>query len=475
MTVRLETTEIAGRQVFAVLGVVATGLFVGLAAWQTTLLLLVAAVSAWCGFSRPDLGLGILALTLPMQTHIEVGIEASTLTLTKVVLWSLIGGWTFALLLGQRRVMIDFVTVALSAVVITLVISAWNARDGGIWLGETYRWLSTTVIACLAFNVFRREGSPLPFLAASAAGVVGSVVVSIWQVANSYGPESFEVRGFLRAYGPFTHPNQLAVYLELVAPLFAALLLGRPGSVAIERQWYISAAWRYLWAIGLAASVVGLILSQSRGGLVGMAAGLVIVVALNRPKLRWSVIRIAPIGLLVALTFLTISIAIVAAGVKTFASEETLVTPSNFAVQERLSHWTAAVEMAKAHPFAGVGAGNFDLAYRDYTQEWRFRVGRGHAHNTYLQFLAQAGVVGLTAYIALLLGVSLIIVRTMRILPQGARLSILIGVAGVTAAASAHAVFEYVHVLSLNHQLVIVWAAATAIGTDAWSERERTR
>jgi O-antigen ligase len=169
---------------------------------------------------------------------------------------------------------------------------------------------------------------------------------------------------------------------------------------------------------------------------------------------------------------LTVGIGIVAAGVQTFANEESLVTPANFSVQERLSHWTAAVEMAKAHPFVGVGAGNYDLNYRDFTQEWRFRIGRGHAHDTYLHFLAQSGVVGLTAYIALLLGVSLILVRTIRILPGGSRLALLIGAAGITAATGAHAVFEYVHVLSLNLQLVVIWAMAIAIGTDAWDDRE---
>ncbi len=219
--------------------------------------------------------------------------------------------------------------------------------------------------------------------------------------------------------------------------------------------------------------MAGLVMSQSRGGMIGMAVGFAVVFALLRPGPRSSLVRMAPIGLIGAIAFLTISIGIVASGVETFNNRETLVTPANFAVQERLSHWTAAIEMAKAHPFVGVGAGNFDVNYRDFTQTWRFRIGRGHAHDTYLHFLAQSGVVGLTAYIAMLLGVSLIIVRTIRILPEGTRLSLLIGAAGITAATGMHAVFEYVHVLSLNLQLVVVWAMAIAIGTAAWNDREQ--
>jgi O-antigen ligase len=457
-----------------VVAVVATGVLVGAAAWQTTGLLLLACAGVWLGMRRQDVGLGLLALTIPMQTYFEVGVQTGSVTLTKVVIWSLLAGWTISLLKARQRVHLDFVTASLLILVAALVLSVWNARDGGLWIGETYRWLATAIVSCFAFNAFRRGGSPLPFLAGTLAGVIGSVALAVWQVFYEIGPQSFQVHGFQRAYGPFTHPNQLAIYLELTAPLFLALLLGPAGRAVDDGRWWISPRLRPLWLAGFAAGVAGVLVSQSRGGAVGFAAGLAIVLALLRPRLRLSLIRFAPIGLIGALAVLTISIGIVAAGVKTFSNEETLVTPANFAVQERLSHWTAAVEMAKAHPFVGVGAGNYDLNYRNYTQEWRFRIGRGHAHDTYLHFLAQSGVVGLTAYIAMLLGVSLIIVRTIRILPSGSRLAILIGAAGVTAATGAHAVFEYVHVLSLNLQLAIVWAMAIAIGTEAWNDREHS-
>jgi O-antigen ligase len=453
--------------------VIALGVLIGALAWQTTGLVLLVVVSIWLGFRHQDWGLGLLALTLPMQTYYEVGIQTGSVTLTKVAIWSLLAGWSLSLLRSRQRVLIDFVTVSLFVLVAALVLSVWNARDGGLWIGETYRWLATAIVSCFAFNAYRRGASPLPFLLGTFTGVCGSVLLALWQVIFNVGPESYEVRGLLRAYGPFTHPNQLAIYLELTTPLFLALLIGPRGRKRSDGRWFLSPRLRPVWLAGVLIGMSGLVLSQSRGGLVGMAAGVAIVLALVRPSLRLTLVRLAPIGLIGAVAFLTISIGIVASGVKTFSNEESQVTPANFAVQERLSHWTAAVEMAKAHPFVGVGAGNYDLNYRNYTQEWRFRIGRGHAHNTYLHFLAQSGVVGLTAYVAMLLGVSLIIVRTIRILPEGSRLSLLIGAAGITAATGAHAVFEYVHVLSLNLQLVVIWAMAIAIGTEAWNARER--
>ncbi|MFT4037525.1 MAG: O-antigen ligase family protein, partial [Thermomicrobiales bacterium] len=417
--------------------VVTIGIAVGVLAWQTTMLVLLVIVAGWLGMSHRDWGLGLLALTIPVQTFFEVGVQSGSVTLTKVVIWSLLGGWVVHLLRSRQRVLIDFVTVSLFVLVMALALSVWNAKDGGMWIGETYRWLATAIVSCFAFNTYRRGGSPLPFLLGTLVGVMASVAMAVWQVVFTIGPASFQVRGYLRAYGPFTHPNQLAIYLELTTPLFLALLIGPAGSLPDDGRWYLSRRLRPLWLLGMLAGFAGLLMSQSRGGMVGMAVGVAIVLALIRPSLRLSLVRLAPIGLIAAIAFLTISIGIVAAGVETFSNQETLVTPANFAVQERLSHWTAAVEMAKAHPLIGVGAGNYDLNYRDYTQEWRFRIGRGHAHDTYLHFLAQSGVVGLTAYIAMLLGVSLIIVRTIRILPEGTRLSLLIGAAGITAATGA--------------------------------------
>jgi hypothetical protein len=64
--------------------------------------------------------------------------------------------------------------------------------------------------------------------------------------------------------------------------------------------------------------------------------------------------------------------------------------------------WRAATEIARAHPFAGVGPDNFRLVYGDYLglDSWDKRV---HANNMYLEVLAGMGIFGLLA-LAWLLG-----------------------------------------------------------------------
>ena len=53
--------------------------------------------------------------------------------------------------------------------------------------------------------------------------------------------------------------------------------------------------------------------------------------------------------------------------------------------------------MATAHPWLGVGLGNYEAAYPDFRLIfWRFPL--GHAHNFYLNVLAETGIFGLIAF-----------------------------------------------------------------------------
>jgi O-antigen ligase len=67
----------------------------------------------------------------------------------------------------------------------------------------------------------------------------------------------------------------------------------------------------------------------------------------------------------------------------------------------RRTLWRAAVHMAWAHPFAGVGPDNFRLVYGDYLglETWDERV---HANNMYLEALAGTGLCGLAALLWLI-------------------------------------------------------------------------
>ncbi len=76
------------------------------------------------------------------------------------------------------------------------------------------------------------------------------------------------------------------------------------------------------------------------------------------------------------------------------------ITTENYAVIERLAHWQAAVNMATANPVLGVGFGNYEAAYPAYSlMNWELAL--GHAHNYYLNVLAETGMIGLLSYLGL--------------------------------------------------------------------------
>jgi len=78
------------------------------------------------------------------------------------------------------------------------------------------------------------------------------------------------------------------------------------------------------------------------------------------------------------------------------------VNDDNFAVVERVAHWVAALRMFEQAPWLGVGAGSYAAAYPQVRIP-RWEEALGHAHNTYLNTLAEVGLVG-AGVVALLWG-----------------------------------------------------------------------
>ena len=80
------------------------------------------------------------------------------------------------------------------------------------------------------------------------------------------------------------------------------------------------------------------------------------------------------------------------------------ITPENYAIVERLAHWQAAINMAEQHPWLGVGLGNYEATYNSYRLlNWEESL--GHAHNYYLNVLAETGIIGLIGYIAVFVNI----------------------------------------------------------------------
>jgi O-antigen ligase len=435
--------------------------------FETVLAFCLFTAGIYAGARRPDWGLALIAASVPIQRTLLVGAGDTAVTITKVVLWSTVAGWLWATIAHRRRLAIDLISAGLALVTAGIALSGWNAEDGGLWIGETYRWLASVPVAVMAFNVYRAGWSPLPFFIAAACGAIFSYVLAAWQVLSGIGPDSFESRGIMRASGPFGHPNQLAIYFELTAPLLAGITIAswrsRP-STSIERA---LVRLLPLWLVGSAAGIAGLLLSQSRGGAVGMVAALATLAVIGWPVISSrSHVLMATVAGMVMLGTVGLMLAL-STGAFDADQREVQVTAANFAVEERIAHWIAGVEMASDAPLLGVGAGNYDRNFRDFTTTWRFRVGRGHAHNSFIQMLAQGGIVTLAAYLLCIALVATTLGRALDRSPTILGKAVTVGVAGMSAGMLAHAVFEFVHVLSLNLHMAIAWGLLAAVASGA--------
>jgi O-antigen ligase len=150
------------------------------------------------------------------------------------------------------------------------------------------------------------------------------------------------------------------------------------------------------------------------------------------------------------------------------------ITPANYAIVERLAHWQAALNMADAHPWLGVGFGNYEIAYDSYRLlNWRESL--GHAHNYYLNLLAETGIIGTSAYVALWIGVIGLTLRALRHPDTLARLTAA-GLLGTWTYLLLHSLTDNVYVNNLFlHLGIMLGILANIIDQTRWSARSQTR
>ncbi|NTU81544.1 MAG: O-antigen ligase family protein, partial [Chloroflexales bacterium] len=158
-------------------------------------------------------------------------------------------------------------------------------------------------------------------------------------------------------------------------------------------------------------------------------------------------------------------LASLAGNLRLFDARGADITPANFAVVERMAHMQAGWNMLTRYPVTGVGPGNYSVAYERppgpgerplSVRPWY--ESRGHAHNYYLHIAAEAGLVGLAAYLLLIGATAAQAVRAIRAAPTWPWQGVAAGGAGVVAAVAAHNLFENLHVLNMGLQLGSVWA-----------------
>ncbi len=179
-------------------------------------------------------------------------------------------------------------------------------------------------------------------------------------------------------FGPYVNRNHFAGFAELVIPVaLVPLVLGK---VRRER-WF---------AVGIFAllPIVALLFSASRGGIVSFAAEicvLTLIIALRRAGGR----HVLAGGVVLLLAFMLVSWLGVRQMLERFSSMQSLEVTEGKRASMRHDAW----HIFRDHPWAGTGLGTLPIVFPPYESLYDGRV-VNHAHNDYLEVLADTGLAG---------------------------------------------------------------------------------
>jgi O-antigen ligase len=123
-------------------------------------------------------------------------------------------------------------------------------------------------------------------------------------------------------------------------------------------------------------------------------------------------------------------------------------------VLERQAHWQAGLDMLRDEIALGVGFGNYADAYAQYALiNWPDPL--GHAHNYYINLLAEVGVVGLATYLFFWTAVFWQTIRLLRYLDWPDR-GIAMGLLAAWVALAAHHLVDKLYVNNIYIHLGVM-------------------
>ncbi|MDW8172561.1 MAG: O-antigen ligase family protein [Anaerolineae bacterium] len=334
---------------------------------------------------------------------------------------------------------------------VVLGMTAFSAWSLEAWLSEWLKWWVIAITAYATATLLR--GHELWLAAFLVISALANALLGIYIFLGGSGADHLLIANrFFRAFGSFGQPNPFGGFMGLVLPLALALSFWSAG------RWWRGRAFdqgiRTIFFAGASLILgLGLFVSWSRGAWLAAAVAVLAVAFAWPRKVKHS---LAAVGVLISLLALAWSANLLPSSViervGSIASDlfkvgdvrGVEITSDNYAVIERLAHWQAAWNMAEAHPWLGVGLGNYEVAYPVYSLvNWPLAL--GHAHNYYLNILAEGGMIGLSAYVIFSIGTLWLLWRV-RQSNQGFNRALGVGLLGSWVYLAVHSLLDNLYV-----------------------------
>ncbi|MBI4769670.1 MAG: O-antigen ligase family protein [Chloroflexi bacterium] len=471
------------------LAALAGGLALGALPLRYGAALLLGAGLLLAALRQPLVGLALTLLVAPTKAYLAAALPGLPADWGQAALALTLAVWLVrAAYRRELRLSFPAPLLALLGYAFVGALSLTRAADLTAGLGQLVKWLEVALVALLVVEQ-ARAGHAGWILAGALLAGSAQAAIGLWQFGlRGAGPQGFAILGsHFRAYGTFEQPNPYAGYLGLIWPLAAGLALGLAAEWFHERleirEWRLQSLIPNLQslisplhsplppaAVALAA-LAGLGVSFSRGAWLGAGAAVGAMILFGTRK--WWAGGLLVAGGLAGIGFLSGSgllpgviadrLRDVGTFVQVYDVRGANITDENFALVERVAHWQAALEMARQHPWLGVGLDNYEAAYPGVRLlNWVYPL--GHAHNIYLNALAETGALGLAAYLTLWGTVFAFTIRGLR--ARGWRRGLALGLLGAFTHLSVHNLVDNLYVNN-THLLVGVllglslWLAAT--------------
>lgn len=266
-------------------------------------------------------------------------------------------------------------------------LSAFVSKDMAFsFMNWALQPLMYALVYLLIYTTVSTEKEKEKALYAFLAGAVVTVVYGFFQYANAadmaadmeaqswVDPERFPLLR-RRMYSTLENPNLFGAYLLMIISILTAFTLRER---AVKKK--------TVFAVILLSLLLCLALTYSRGAWVSLAA-IVLGLTLFYDK------RFGLLFLLVPVVLAFYHGQVVERFLSLFSGEDT-------SVDLRFALWESTMAMIEEHPLLGVGWGAYFLAYPDYNffiQEEGVLI--FHAHNMYLNMLAEVGIPGGMAFL----------------------------------------------------------------------------
>jgi len=449
---------------------------------------------------EPFIALAVALFLGPLKAYLTAEVPQIPAQIGHLFVALALGSW-LARRLSKRDVRLRWTPLAIPLLIFlgAILVSLWDAT-GVVAFGipELIKWVEITLLFFfVSYHLSAGEEAPsktagvprasrrLRWLVLAVFGVgLFQAGVGIWQFAlRGKGPEHFAILNgdFFRAYGTFEQPNPYAGYLGMTTALALGVVTdGLQGRLV---NWFATLSKRedatrritcpsahqtgslpvYLFVGGTGlAMLVALGASWSRGAWLGFGGAVLAITAALPRKTAWGVILVVllVVGGLVLYSSGQLPTSF-AARLTSFVQDIRLedvrgvpINDANYAVIERLAHWQAALSMFRHNLWSGVGFGCYEAVYSRFALiNWPIAL--GHAHNYYLNLVAETGLIGLITY-GLLWGA--IFWQTWQVIrrTRGLTRGIALGLLGAWTHISVHHLLDNLYVNNVHFQIGVL-------------------